>query len=224
MGFPVFGDSYVLVFTGYVLPSHVTEEMLWECKQLGAHSPATLLTTLMFFNTKYVLIKKFLHQNCRISTVKKVEPYYAMTPNCIKWGTGLTCKSYLNGSDWNRFRASTKELIWGERLEHQEVHILPVKLLGDFMGFLPWVSICRPESIGKLVLDSARVHVPSGAPHIPLKTVSESWEILKTERMKKEILVFTRPRYQHLLIPNQVLDFMCPLACVGESGWLIHSH
>lgn len=37
---------------GYVLPSHVTEEMLWECKQLGAHSPSTLLTTLMFFNTK----------------------------------------------------------------------------------------------------------------------------------------------------------------------------
>uniref|UniRef100_A0A8C7UEJ8 Glutamine-rich 1 n=1 Tax=Oncorhynchus mykiss TaxID=8022 RepID=A0A8C7UEJ8_ONCMY len=38
---------------GYIIPSHVTEEMLWECKQLGAHSPATLLTTLMFFNTKY---------------------------------------------------------------------------------------------------------------------------------------------------------------------------
>ncbi|XP_029948226.1 transcriptional regulator QRICH1 isoform X2 [Salarias fasciatus] len=38
---------------GYIIPSHVTEEMLWECKQLGAHSPATLLTTLMYFNTKY---------------------------------------------------------------------------------------------------------------------------------------------------------------------------
>lgn len=37
---------------GYILSSHVTEEMLWECKQLGAHSPSTLLTTLMFFNTK----------------------------------------------------------------------------------------------------------------------------------------------------------------------------
>ncbi|MGH0177463.1 UNVERIFIED_CONTAM: hypothetical protein FKN15_012109 [Acipenser sinensis] len=41
----------------YMIPSHVTEEMLWECKQLGAHSPATLLTTLMFFNTKYFLLK-----------------------------------------------------------------------------------------------------------------------------------------------------------------------
>lgn len=40
--------------SGYIIPSHVTEEMLWECKQLGAHSPATLLTTLMYFNTKWV--------------------------------------------------------------------------------------------------------------------------------------------------------------------------
>ncbi|KAG8435962.1 hypothetical protein GDO86_007165 [Hymenochirus boettgeri] len=70
----IFSDSYYLKFTewlhevmktfmprvtpiGYVIPSHVTEEMLWECKQLGAHSPATLLTTLMFFNTKYFLLK-----------------------------------------------------------------------------------------------------------------------------------------------------------------------
>lgn len=44
--------SSTLFLLGYVLPSHVTEEMLWECKQLGAHSPSTLLTTLMFFNTK----------------------------------------------------------------------------------------------------------------------------------------------------------------------------
>ncbi|CAI5767647.1 DUF3504 domain-containing protein [Podarcis lilfordi] len=70
----IFSDLYYIRFTewlhevlkevqprvtplGYVLPNHVTEEMLWECKQLGAHSPATLLTTLMFFNTKYFLLK-----------------------------------------------------------------------------------------------------------------------------------------------------------------------
>lgn len=29
------------------------EEHLWECKQLGAHSPHVLLSTLMFFNTKH---------------------------------------------------------------------------------------------------------------------------------------------------------------------------
>ncbi|XP_014353127.1 transcriptional regulator QRICH1 [Latimeria chalumnae] len=70
----IFSDPYYTKFTewlhellkdwqprvtpiGYMIPSHVTEEMLWECKQLGAHSPSTLLTTLMFFNTKYFLLK-----------------------------------------------------------------------------------------------------------------------------------------------------------------------
>lgn len=70
----IFSDQYYLRFAqslyqilapwspsvhplGYVIPSHVTEEMLWECKQLGAHSPSTLLTTLMFFNTKYFHLK-----------------------------------------------------------------------------------------------------------------------------------------------------------------------
>ncbi|XP_061640204.1 transcriptional regulator QRICH1-like [Phyllopteryx taeniolatus] len=56
-----FGESLHKILTGwkpsvhplgYIIPSHVTEEMLWECKQLGAHSPWTLLTTLMYFNTK----------------------------------------------------------------------------------------------------------------------------------------------------------------------------
>uniref|UniRef100_A0A4W6EUQ9 Glutamine-rich 1 n=1 Tax=Lates calcarifer TaxID=8187 RepID=A0A4W6EUQ9_LATCA len=55
---------------GYIIPSHVTEEMLWECKQLGAHSPATLLTTLMYFNTKYFrLITPEQHMKVAFSKV-----------------------------------------------------------------------------------------------------------------------------------------------------------
>uniref|UniRef100_A0A3B5AE05 Glutamine rich 1 n=1 Tax=Stegastes partitus TaxID=144197 RepID=A0A3B5AE05_9TELE len=55
---------------GYVIPSHVTEEMLWECKQLGAHSPSTLLTTLMYFNTKYFrLITPEQHMKVAFSKV-----------------------------------------------------------------------------------------------------------------------------------------------------------
>lgn len=33
--------------------TRVEEEHLWECKQLGAHSPQVLLNTLIFFNTKH---------------------------------------------------------------------------------------------------------------------------------------------------------------------------
>ncbi|KAJ1161858.1 hypothetical protein NDU88_002339 [Pleurodeles waltl] len=42
---------------GYVISSCITEDMLWKCKQLGAHSPTTLLFTLMFFNTKYFILE-----------------------------------------------------------------------------------------------------------------------------------------------------------------------
>ncbi|KAM8974475.1 transcriptional regulator QRICH1-like [Pelodytes ibericus] len=42
---------------GYIISSCVSEDMLWECKQLGAHSPTTLLFTLMYFNTKYFVLK-----------------------------------------------------------------------------------------------------------------------------------------------------------------------
>lgn len=38
--------------TDYIV-TRVEEEHLWESKQLGAHSPHVLLSTLMFFNTKH---------------------------------------------------------------------------------------------------------------------------------------------------------------------------
>lgn len=41
-----------LFSTEYIV-TRVEEEHLWECKQLGAHSPHVLLSTLMFFNTKH---------------------------------------------------------------------------------------------------------------------------------------------------------------------------
>lgn len=37
--------------------SRIEEEILWEAKQLGAHSPHVLLNTLMYFNTKYFFLK-----------------------------------------------------------------------------------------------------------------------------------------------------------------------
>ncbi|XP_033107013.1 zinc finger MYM-type protein 2-like isoform X2 [Anneissia japonica] len=40
-----------------VINSNITEELMWECKQLGAHSPYVLLNTLVYFNTKFFLLK-----------------------------------------------------------------------------------------------------------------------------------------------------------------------
>ncbi|XP_018312843.1 zinc finger MYM-type protein 3 isoform X5 [Mycetomoellerius zeteki] len=43
----------VLYNDAQYIVTRVEEEHLWECKQLGAHSPHVLLSTLMFFNTKH---------------------------------------------------------------------------------------------------------------------------------------------------------------------------
>lgn len=47
-----------LIYTKYLISEHsltgvVEEELLWECEQLGGHSPHVLLATLLFFNTKF---------------------------------------------------------------------------------------------------------------------------------------------------------------------------
>merc|ERR1719422_229484 len=41
---------------GYFV-TRIEEEHLWESKQLGAHSPQVLLNTLVYFNTKYFMMK-----------------------------------------------------------------------------------------------------------------------------------------------------------------------
>uniref|UniRef100_A0A8C5MH94 DUF3504 domain-containing protein n=1 Tax=Leptobrachium leishanense TaxID=445787 RepID=A0A8C5MH94_9ANUR len=57
---------------GYVISSCVTEDMLWDCKQLGAHSPTTLLFTLMYFNTKYFVLKSVeQHSQLAFSKITK---------------------------------------------------------------------------------------------------------------------------------------------------------
>ncbi|XP_011860644.1 PREDICTED: zinc finger MYM-type protein 3-like [Vollenhovia emeryi] len=45
-------DTIYYLCLEYIV-TRVEEEHLWECKQLGAHSPHVLLSTLMFFNTKH---------------------------------------------------------------------------------------------------------------------------------------------------------------------------
>ena len=39
------------------LVCRIEEEHLWESKQLGAHSPHVLLNTLVYFNTKFFMLK-----------------------------------------------------------------------------------------------------------------------------------------------------------------------
>lgn len=56
------------LFLVYVV-TRVEEEHLWECKQLGAHSPHVLLNTLMYFNTKHfnLVVRNFYFQKIRFN-------------------------------------------------------------------------------------------------------------------------------------------------------------
>ena len=50
----------------------IEEEHLWEAKQLGAHSPHVLLNTLVYFNTKFFMLKTTEdHLNLSFSHIMK---------------------------------------------------------------------------------------------------------------------------------------------------------
>lgn len=53
-------------------PSRIEEELLWEGKQLGAHTPWVLLNTILYFNTKYFFLKTVTeHQVLSFSNVRR---------------------------------------------------------------------------------------------------------------------------------------------------------
>uniref|UniRef100_A0A667XYF8 Glutamine rich 1 n=1 Tax=Myripristis murdjan TaxID=586833 RepID=A0A667XYF8_9TELE len=115
---------------GYVIPSHVTEEMLWECKQLGAHSPATLLTTLMFFNTKYFHLKT-VDQHLKVA-FSKVLRHTRKSPNNPK--DKSTSIRYLKSTERFIGQKVTDDM-YSEQLEDPENPLrCPIKLY-DFYLF-----------------------------------------------------------------------------------------
>lgn len=115
---------------GYLIPSHVTEEMLWESKQLGAHSPSTLLTTLMFFNTKYFQMKT-VEQHMKLA-FSKVLRHTRKSPNNPK--DKATCIRYLKAPGLHIGQKVTDDM-YVEQLENPESPLrCPIKLY-DFYLF-----------------------------------------------------------------------------------------
>ncbi|XP_061535099.1 transcriptional regulator QRICH1-like isoform X5 [Phycodurus eques] len=115
---------------GYIISSHVTEEMLWECKQLGAHSPSTLLTTLMFFNTKYFHLKT-IDQHLKVA-FSKVLRHTRKSPNNPK--DKSTSIRYLKTTERFIGQKVTDDM-YSEQLEDPENPLrCPIKLY-DFYLF-----------------------------------------------------------------------------------------
>lgn len=64
--------DYFHIFDADYIVTRVEEEHLWESKQLGAHSPHVLLSTLMFFNTKHFNLTVSFKKNLLISYLKHI--------------------------------------------------------------------------------------------------------------------------------------------------------
>ncbi|XP_015148410.1 transcriptional regulator QRICH1 isoform X2 [Gallus gallus] len=144
----IFSDLYYIRFTewlhevlkdvqprvsplGYVLSSHVTEEMLWECKQLGAHSPSTLLTTLMFFNTKYFLLKT-VDQHMKLAFSKVLRQTKKNPSNPKDKSTSIR---YLKAHGAHQTGQKVTDDMYAEQTENPENPLrCPIKLY-DFYLF-----------------------------------------------------------------------------------------
>ncbi|KAI5101530.1 glutamine-rich protein 1, partial [Silurus meridionalis] len=115
----------------YVIPSHVNEEMLWECKQLGAHSPATLLFTLMFFNTKYFHLKT-VAQHLKVAFTKVLR-HTKKNPSNPK--DKVTSIRYLKGLAQHQAGQKVTDDMYAEQSEQLDNPLrCPIKLY-DFYLF-----------------------------------------------------------------------------------------
>ncbi|XP_016281056.1 transcriptional regulator QRICH1-like isoform X1 [Monodelphis domestica] len=114
---------------GRVLSSCIMEQMLWDCRQLGAHSPSTLLFTLMYFNTKYFILKTVeQHSQLAFSKVLKQTRKNA--------GVGKDKSPTVRFLRlYGQILGGLKEEMYGEQLENPENPLqCPIKLY-DFYRF-----------------------------------------------------------------------------------------
>ncbi|XP_074083325.1 transcriptional regulator QRICH1-like isoform X2 [Macrotis lagotis] len=114
---------------GHVLSSCIMEQMLWDCRQLGAHSPSTLLFTLMYFNTKYFILKTVeQHSQLAFSKVLKQTRKNA--------GVGKDKSPTVRFLRlYGQILGGLKEEMYGEQLENPENPLqCPIKLY-DFYRF-----------------------------------------------------------------------------------------
>ncbi|XP_029007138.1 transcriptional regulator QRICH1-like [Betta splendens] len=164
---------------GYVIPSHVTEEMLWECKQLGAHSPATLLTTLMYFNTKFFrLLTPEQHMKVAFS---KVLRHARKNPTNNK--DKATTIRLLKGQGPNSAGQKGTDDMYEEQVEDPENPLrCPIKLY-DFYLFK-----C-PQSIKGRSDAYYMTPEPVVAPNSPMWYSSQPLTSQQVERMLARIIV-----------------------------------
>ncbi|XP_035376558.1 glutamine-rich protein 1-like [Electrophorus electricus] len=128
---------------GYIIPSHVTEEMLWECKQLGAHSPSTLLTTLMYFNTKYFHLTT-VEQHMKVAFSKVLRHTKKNPANPKDKSTSIR---YLKGVGSHHVGQKVTDDMYVEQAEDPENPLrCPIKLYDFYLFKCPQTAKGRNDT------------------------------------------------------------------------------
>ncbi|MCI4390076.1 hypothetical protein PGIGA_G00118220 [Pangasianodon gigas] len=128
---------------GYIIPSHVTEEMLWECKQLGAHSPSTLLTTLMYFNTKYFHLTT-VEQHMKVAFSKVLRHTKKNPTNPKDKSTSIR---YLKGVGSHHVGQKVTDDMYAEQSEDPENPLrCPIKLYDFYLFKCPQTAKGRNDT------------------------------------------------------------------------------
>ncbi|XP_076132081.1 transcriptional regulator QRICH1-like isoform X1 [Alosa pseudoharengus] len=163
----------------YIIPSHVTEEMLWECKQLGAHSPSTLLTTLMFFNTKYFQLKT-VDQHMKVA-FSKVLRHTKKNPSNPK--DKSTSIRYLKGAGPHHLGQKVTDDMYAEQSEHPENPLrCPIKLYDFYLFKCPQSAKGRNDTF-------YLTPEPVVAPNSPIWYSAQPIPRQQVEQMLARILV-----------------------------------
>lgn len=164
---------------GYFIPSQVTEEMLWECKQLGAHSPATLLTTLMFFNTKYFDLTT-AEQHMKVS-FSKVLRHTKKNPSNPKDKT--TSIRFLKGQGPHNVGQKVTDDMYEEQAEDPENPLrCPIKLYDFYLFKCPQSAKGRSDAY-------YLTPEPVVAPHSPIWYSTQPIGSQQVEHMLTRIIV-----------------------------------
>ncbi|KAJ8016145.1 hypothetical protein DPEC_G00004150 [Dallia pectoralis] len=164
---------------GYVIASQVTEEMLWECKQLGAHSPATLLNTLMFFNTKYFQLKT-VEQHQRLAFSKVLRHTKKSQNNSKDKSTSIR---YLKAAGQHQIGQKVTDDMYAEQLEDPKNPLrCPIKLYDFYLFKCPQCAKGRNDT---MYLNPE----PVVAPNSPMWYSTQPISIEQMEHMLARCLV-----------------------------------
>ncbi|XP_033635212.1 zinc finger MYM-type protein 3-like [Asterias rubens] len=128
-----------------ILNSRINEETLWNAKQLGAHSPYILLSTLIYFNAKHFQLKTIENHKalafCRIQKhIRKMGSGRAMFLRYYP-GAGKKVGSSETGGKRKRDKDSDAEMV---RLEQTENVVNPLRCPVRLYEF--YLSKC-PDSV-----------------------------------------------------------------------------